>query len=348
MKKILEAIPNFSTSDPAIIKQLQSTIEEVDNIAILDTHTDPDHNRTVITYAGDPNAVIEASFKAVKTANELINISKHKGQHPRIGATDVLPFIPIQNISDQEAIKLVHKLGSKIAEELKIPIYFYQKAALHKNRENLEDIRRTLQDQNKKRINSPSPNKERGLGGEVEWAPDLGPKNHHTSGSIVIGVRQPLIAYNINLKTNDVKIAKKIAKAIRSNQHIENSPPDKGESFRFAKQRGSGGLPHLKALGFYLAEKNCAQVSMNLTDYKITNVHHAYDAVKAEADKMGIQILESELVGLIPQEAAEDAMNHNIKLHNFSKSQILENRIRKAAPCIRKEEHPDNRRNTSR
>jgi glutamate formiminotransferase len=439
--QILEAIPNFSTSNPKVVSQLQSTIESVENVSILDIHTDPNHNRTVVTYAGQPGQVIEASYKAVKKASELIDITKHRGQHPRIGATDVLPFVPIQNITDQEAIQLSHQLGKRIAQELHIPIYFYQKASLKNEHHDLSDIRKNMNN----------------------LEPDLGPKNHPTSGSLVIGVRHPLIAYNINLKTTDVRIAKRIAQAIRSKpvrtrlplpntatlnkkpnpkqahqlsksylaRPIEEKPQEQScmarpieekpqEQSYLARPTGekpqeqscmarptgekpqeqsylarpteekpqeqscmarptgekpqeqscmahpteekpqehlSGAaieetrpstsaiptpprLPHLKALGVYLKEKDCAQVTMNLTDYQITNIHHAYDAVKAQAEKLKTEILDSELVGLIPQEAADDAMSHNIKLHNFSDSQILENQIRsKAAHCLTRGEH---------
>ncbi len=257
--KIIECVPNFSTRCKRKATQIRKTIEAED-VKVLSGESDTDHNRTVITFIGDPKRVEAAAFEAVKKAAELIDLTKHKGVHPRIGATDVLPFIPLKKTTYKECIELAHRLGKKIAKELRIPIYFYEKAAKSPERKNLADTR----------------HKE-----FFKHKPDAG-KSHPTAGATMIGVRKILIAFNINLKTSDLKIAKEIAKEIREKD---------------------GGLPCVKALGLFLKSRNITQVSMNLTDYKITPPLKVFRTIERLAKKHGTSILESELIGLAPADS---------------------------------------------
>jgi len=292
MTKILECVPNFSEgNDKKKIAKILGSIKKIKGIKVLDFSSDPDHNRSVITFLGNPEQVLKAAFEATKTASKLIDLSKHKGIHPRIGATDVMPLIPLKNISEKEAIKYSKQLGERIAEELKIPVYFYEKSATTKNRKNLANVRNIGYEQLKKEI---SINKER--------FPDLGPKHLGKTGAIAIGVRDILIAFNINLKTSDIEIAKKIATKIREK---------------------TGGLPYVKALGLKLKHRNLAQVSMNLTNYKKTPPLKVFETVEALAKNLGTEILESELIGLIPKEALKNTSAKELKIKDFSSKRIL-------------------------
>lgn len=282
MQKILECVPNFSEGkDKKKIAKILSSIKN-SGVKILDFSNDTDHNRTVITFIGPPKEVLEAAFEATKTASKLIDLTKHKGVHPRIGATDVMPLIPLKNISAKEAVKYSKKLGEKIAKKLKIPVYFYEKSAKAKIRKNLADIRNIGYEQLKKEI---SKNKER--------FPDLGPKKLGKAGAIAIGVRDILIAFNINLKTDNVEIAKKIASKIREK---------------------SDGLKYVKALGLMLKKHNIAQVSMNLTNYKRTSIAKVFATVQKEAKKLHTEILESEVIGMIPRDALKNTTPEKLKL----------------------------------
>lgn len=261
MNQIIECVPNFSEGkNPKIISAIEKAIASVQQIQVLDKTMDIDHNRSVITFIGPPQAVVTAAFKAVKKASELIDISKHEGVHPRIGATDVLPLVPLKNISTEECIKYAKELGEKIGTELKIPVILYEHASTNPKTKRLENVRKNA--------------------GDI--TPDFGPQKNTTAGITALGVRDILIAYNINLKTQDLKIAKAIAKNIRES---------------------SGGLPFVKALGLKLESKNITQVSMNLTNYKETPPLKVFQEVKKLAKQHGTEIIESELIGLIPQEA---------------------------------------------
>jgi glutamate formiminotransferase len=272
--QIVECIPNFSTSDPSNVEILLDTIGSVEDIKILDHTSDIDHNRTVITFIGSPNAVEEAAFKMVEAAAELIDMTTQTGVHPRVGATDVLPLVPIKEISFEECIELANRLAEKISTELYIPIYLYERAATSHERQNLAVVRGKGYEELKTRI--------------TEFKPDYGPAKLGKAGATCLGVREFLVAYNINLKTSDIKIAKQIANKIRERD---------------------GGLPGVKAIGLYLADLDCAQVSMNLTDYKRTNKKDVYAEVNYLAQELGTEILNDELIGLTPQQVLEEA-NH--------------------------------------
>lgn len=260
--QIVECIPNFSTSNENDVKKLLESIES-SGIKILDHTSDIDHNRTVITFIGSPDAVLKSAFNMVKVAAELIDLTTQTGVHPRIGATDVLPLVPVKNISFEECIELAKKLGKKIGEELKIPIYLYEKATTREEFKNLANLRK--------------PN-------TLKSKPDFGPHSFGTAGATCLGVRDFLIAYNINLATPNIEIAKKIANQIRES---------------------NGGLPGVKALGLYLKDLNCAQVSMNLVDYKKTNISDAYAAIEKLAKEYGTEIRNEELIGLTPNQVFE-------------------------------------------
>lgn len=273
MQQLLECIPNFSEGqNQQTIDQIKQVIEETPNIKLLHTTSDPDHNRTVITFIGPPKAIFEAAFKMTKKAAELINLKTQKGVHPRIGATDVIPIVPLKGISEKEAIELSKRLAQKISEELKIPTYLYEKSSTRKITQNLANIRK--------------PN--------FKEPPDFGPKDRHpTAGATVIGVRDFLIAYNINLDTTDFDLAKTIAKEIRQ-------------------------LPNVKALALKLEKTGKIQVSMNLTNFRVTNIDQVYDFIEKRAP-----ILETELIGLIPEEAVTMAMKKLPEICRFKPQQIL-------------------------
>ncbi len=297
MKQIVECVPNFSEGrDKSKIDEIVKVIESA-GVQILDVEMNPDHNRAVLTFIGEPEQILEAAFNATKKAAELIDLTKHKGEHPRIGATDVIPLVPISNISTEECVELARRLGRRIAEELEIPVYLYEAAATRPDRENLANIRK---------------GEFEGLSKEIETnpdrTPDFGkPRIHPTAGATVVGARFPLIAYNINLNTSDVNIAKNIAKAIR---------------FR------DGGFRFAKALGFELKEEGIAQVSINMTNYLGTPLYRVFEMVKLEAQRYGVSIKESEIVGLVPEKALIDTAIFYLQLNRFNENQILENHLR--------------------
>ncbi len=292
---IVECIPNFSEGRRMeVVEAISSVIAGVGGVAVLDHHIDPDHNRTVITFAGPPESVLEAAFMAIKTAGQHINLEQQRGAHPRIGAADVVPFVPISGVTMADCVMLAQKLGTRVGDELGIPVYLYEYAATRPERRNLADLRRGDYE---------------GLKAEIAThparVPDYGPARLGTAGATVIGARDPLIAYNIYLTTDDVEIAKKIALVVR---------------------HSGGGLARVKALG--LLVKGHAQVSMNLTDYRQTSVAHAVEMVRREAARYGVGIHHSELVGLIPQQALIDAARWYLQLDEFEDDQILERRLR--------------------
>ncbi|MEO0069346.1 MAG: glutamate formimidoyltransferase [candidate division WOR-3 bacterium] len=297
MRRIVECVPNFSEGRrPEIIEQIVGAIKSVSGISVLDQEMDTDHNRAVISFVGDPEAVLEAAFRATKTASELIDLNKHQGEHPRIGATDVIPFVPISGVTQAECIELAKRLGKRIADELSIPVYLYELAATRPDRQDLANIRKGEFEGLREAIKT-----------DPDRAPDFGrPEVHPTAGATVVGVRAPLIAYNINLGTTDVKIAERIAKAIR---------------FR------DGGFRFVKALGFEVKEKNCVQVSINMTDYTKTPIYRVFETVKREAQRWGVPVLESEIVGLVPQAALIACAKYYLQLNSFKSDQILENRL---------------------
>jgi glutamate formiminotransferase/formiminotetrahydrofolate cyclodeaminase len=297
---LIECIPNFSEARrPEIIDQIVAAIQSVSEVKLLDRSSDLDHNRTVLTFAGSPTGVEEAAFRAIKTAAELIDLDQHTGAHPRLGATDVCPFVPLGGATMEDCIAIAQRLGQRVGSELGVPVYLYEAAATRPERANLENIRKG-QYEGIKAILSGAEGAE-----EMERRkPDFGPSQLPKAGATVIGARNPLIAFNVYLTTDDVDIAKKIAKAVR---------------------QSTGGLRYVKGLGLLVDGR--AQVSMNLTNFRDTPIARVVEFIRREAQRYGVGIHHSELVGLIPQEALVDAAVWYTQLDQFDKEQILESRL---------------------
>ena len=295
---LVECVPNFSEGRKIeTVERLAQAISSVATACVLDTHIDPDHNRSVITFVAAPAMIVEAAFRAVALAAELIDMRGHTGVHPRLGATDVLPFIPISGVTMEDCAALAHQAGERIARELAIPVFFYERAAVRTDRVNLEDVRRGALELLREQI---AVNPER--------APDLGPlRVHETAGAIAIGARPFLIAFNVNLRTTDVSIARNIARVMRARQ---------------------GGLPFLKALGFELSSRGLVQVSMNIVNYEVTGITEAYEAVRRQAERLGVEIVSTEIVGLVPAKALDRSAEYFQKLEKFSEDKILERRLK--------------------
>lgn len=293
-QKIVECVPNFSEGRRgAVIGSIRAAVESVRDVYVLDLHSDEDHNRTVITFAGEPGSVSEAAFQGIRKAAELIDLDDHAGEHPRIGATDVVPFIPIAGVTMDECVEMAQKLGARVADELGIPVYLYEKAASRPDRENLEDIRRGEYETLKTEIATVE-----------DRAPDFGPSKLGKSGATVIGARRPLIAFNVYLTTDNPDIATKIGRAVR---------------------HSSGGMRYVKALGMLVDGR--AQVSMNLTNFQRTPMARVVESIRREAERYGLGIHHSELVGLIPQAALVHAAQWYMQLDQFVPDQILETRL---------------------
>jgi glutamate formiminotransferase / formiminotetrahydrofolate cyclodeaminase len=297
MKRLVECVPNFSEGrQVAKVDAIVNAMRAVPGVYLLGRESDADHNRSVVTLVGEPEAVREAAVRGVGKAAELIDLTRQTGAHPRIGATDVVPFVPIDGVTIADCVALANEAGREIWERYHIPVYLYEAAAQWPERTNLENIRRGQFE---------------GLREEVQRnpqrAPDIGePRLHPTAGATVVGARKFLIAYNINLNTADLDIAKRIAKTIRFS---------------------SGGMPCVKAMGVDLRARNLAQVSMNLTDFEQTPIHQVFETVKREAERLGVGIVGSEIVGLIPRRAIEMTAEFYLKVEDFSSAQILENRL---------------------
>lgn len=292
--QLIECIPNFSEARrPEVIDQIAAAIQSVSEVKLLDRSSDLDHNRTVLTFAGSPTGVEEAAFRAIQTAAELIDLDQHTGAHPRIGATDVCPFVPLNGVTMEDCIAIAKKVGQRVGSELGIPVYLYEAAATRPERTNLENIRRGQYEDLKIEIES-----------DPERKPDFGPAKLPKAGATVIGARNFLIAFNVYLTTPEVEIAKKIAKSIR---------------------HSSGGFRSLKALGLLVEGR--AQISMNFTNFHETPLYRVIETIRREAGRYGVAIHHSELVGLIPQEALVDAAVWYTQLDQFEKSQILESRL---------------------
>jgi glutamate formiminotransferase/formiminotetrahydrofolate cyclodeaminase len=300
MTRLIECVPNFSEGrDAAKVDAIVNAMSGVPGVYVLDREMDPDHNRSVVTLAGEPDAVAEAALLGTGKALELIDLNQHQGAHPRVGATDVLPFIPIEGVTLEDCVALARRVGNEIWKRHRIPVFFYEAAASRPDRVNLENVRRGqfegLREDLKK---------------NHDRQPDIGePKLHPTAGVTVVGARKFLIAYNVNLNTSDVSIANKIAKAIRFS---------------------SGGLRYVKSMGVELKARNLAQVSINLTDYEQTPMHRVYELVKREAERYGAVPVGSEIVGLVPKKAVEMAAEYFLQLENFSPAQIFENKLHAA------------------
>lgn len=294
MTSLVECIPNFSEARrPEVIDQIVAAIRAVEGVSLLDRSSDLDHNRTVLTFAGPPAAVEEAAFRSIRQAAALIDMDAHTGEHPRIGATDVVPFVPLSGVSMEECIQMARRLGERVGSELNIPVYLYEYAASSPERANLETIRRGQYEALKTEIAS-----------NPARRPDFGPSEMPKAGATVIGARDPLVAFNIYLTTDDVGIADKIAKAVR---------------------HSSGGLRFVKGMGVLVDGR--AQVSMNLTNFRKTPIARVVEFVRREAQRYGVAIHHSELVGLIPQEALVDAAVWYTQLDQFSPEQVLESRL---------------------
>jgi glutamate formiminotransferase/glutamate formiminotransferase/formiminotetrahydrofolate cyclodeaminase len=295
--RIVECVPNFSEGrNQTTVRALVQAVESVPLVWLLDHTMDRDHHRSVLSFAGEPDAVAEAAFRAIRMATDLIDLRKHKGVHPWVGATDVVPFVPLRGVTMQDCIHLAKRLGQRVGTELEIPVFLYEQAALHRDHAPLESVRRGgLQGLAFRMASDP------------DWTPDFGPfRLHKTAGAIVIGARPPLIAFNVNLRSTDIALARSIAKDIR---------------------QSNGGLPHLKAIGVELASRQMVQVAMNLTDYIITPLHVAFDAVQARAAEKGVAVAGSEVIGLVPQAALVQAAGHGLALEEFDSSQVLEARL---------------------
>ncbi|MBL8164988.1 MAG: glutamate formimidoyltransferase [Anaerolineae bacterium] len=297
--KLVECIPNFSEGRrPEVVDAIVSVIQSVEGVRLLDRSSDSDHNRSVITFVGTPDVVVEAAFAGIRTAAQHINLDTHQGAHPRIGATDVVPFVPLSGVTLEDCVLLARQLGKRVGDELGIPVYLYEAAATRPDRANLENIRRGEYEVLKDAITT-DPNR----------APDYGPARLGSAGATVIGARAPLIAFNIYLATDDVSIAKKIAAAVR---------------------HSSGGFHHVKGLGLLVDGR--AQVSMNLTDFTRTPIARVVETIRREAQRYGVAVHHSELVGLIPQAALVDAARWYLQLDQFTPDQVLETRLFAAAP----------------
>lgn len=299
MSGLIEIIPNFSVSeqvDAAAFQALKQTAEAARGCTLLNIHSDGDHNRCVFTVVGSADSIGEAAFALCKTASEVIDLTKHKGRHPRMGATDVLPFVPLSGASMEECAALAKKTAQRVWEELGIPSFLYEEAALREEHRNLADCRRGEFEGMSEKLLLP------------EWAPDFGERRvHPTAGITAIGARLPLIAFNVNLDTDDVQLAKDIAKAVRGS---------------------SGGFPYCKALGILLDGRNIAQVSMNFVNHERTPIFPVFEEIRRLAALRGVGILSSELVGMTPARALTDCAAAYLKLENFSCSeQVLECRL---------------------
>ncbi|HCV42964.1 MAG TPA: glutamate formimidoyltransferase [Bacteroidetes bacterium] len=294
MAKIVECVPNFSEGrDIRIINAIAGAISNVDGVKFISAEPDKDYNRTVVTFIGLPSAVLDAAFRATQKAAELIDMTTHKGEHPRLGATDVVPFVPVSGVTMKDCVKLAHEFGKRVGEELGIPIYLYEEAATTPERRNLSTIRKGEYEGLQQKLQDP------------KWKPDYGPATFHAkAGATVTGARMFLIAYNVNLGTNDTKIANEIALRIRESGRIEKDAS--GNPVLDAKGQKvnvPGSLKAVKAMGVLLEAHNIAQVSINLVNYLVTPPHVAFEEVKKEAASLGIKVTGSEIVGLTPKEA---------------------------------------------
>jgi glutamate formiminotransferase len=294
---LLECVPNFSEGRRReVCDEIVAAVQAVPGARFLDLEMDPDHNRSVVTFVGAPAAVAEAAFAAARVAVARIDLTRHEGRHPRMGAVDVIPFVPIRDASMEDAVRTARDVGARLGKELQVPVFLYEAAATRPDRRNLADIRKPqfegLRDL---------------IGKDPDRVPDFGPNAiHPTAGCAAVGARPPLIAYNIDLESPDEKLAKRIAKKIRERD---------------------GGLPAIKALGLFIADRGCAQVSINVCDFTRTSLDTVFAAVKRDADAAGVGIRSSEIVGLCPQAALPPGAVERLKLAGFRPDQVIENRL---------------------
>jgi glutamate formiminotransferase / formiminotetrahydrofolate cyclodeaminase len=293
-----ECVPNFSEGrDPEKVERIASAAREVPGVTVLDVESDPAHHRSVISLVGEGDALLDAVLRMMIVATGSIDLTQHHGEHPRMGATDVVPFVPLGDSTMAEAVRLAERLGERVAKELGIPVYLYGAAARRPERADLAKVREGQFEGIRDSIAT-----------DPARAPDFGPARvHPTAGAVAIGARPILIAYNAYLTTADVAVAKKIARAVRARD---------------------GGLPEVKALGFEIPERHRAQVSMNLTDYRTTPIYRVLEAVRREAQRYGVGVEESEIVGLVPEDALFDAAEYYLQLHSFARAAVLERKVR--------------------
>lgn len=296
MNRIIECVPNFSEGrDLKKIDEIVAPFRARQGVKLLDYSNDEDHNRLVVTVVGEPEPLREAVLEAIGVAVRLIDLNTHKGQHPRMGAVDVVPFIPIKNVTMEEAVALSKEVAAEVAKRYELPVFLYEKSASAPYRENLAAVRKGEFEGMGEKIKQP------------EWHPDFGPaEKHPTAGTVAIGARMPLVAYNVNLSTPNLEIAHDIAKKIR-----------------FI----GGGLRYCKAMGVELKDRGITQVSINMTDYTHTALYRAFEMVRIEARRYGVSIVGSEIIGLVPMEALIDTASYYLGLENFSMQQVLEARI---------------------
>ena len=296
MNKIRECVPNFSEGrDLQKIDKIVAPFRGKQGVKLLDYSNDEDHNRLVVTVVGEPEPLRDAVLEAIGVAVELIDLNHHQGQHPRMGAVDVVPFIPIRNVTMEEAVALSKEVGKEVAKRYNLPVFLYEKSASAPHRENLAAVRKGEFEGMAEKIKQP------------EWHPDFGlAERHPTAGTVAIGARMPLVAYNINLNTPSLEIAHDIAKKIR-----------------FI----GGGLRYCKAMGVELKDRGITQVSINMTDYTRTSLYRAFELVRVEARRYGVSIVGSEIIGLVPMEALIDTASYYLGLENFSMEQVLEARM---------------------
>lgn len=293
--KVVECVPNISEGrDRAKVEAVVDTVRQAPGVALLDYSSDEDHNRSVITYVGEPEQVLEATVALCLRAAELIDMREHRGAHPRMGAVDVVPFIPLRNVSAEEAVALARRLGERLGEA-GIPVYYYEDAATRPERKNLADVRRGEYEGLAEKMASP------------DWQPDAGPaEGNPRSGATAVGVRFPLVAFNVNLATDDLAVAQRIADAVR---YVR------------------GGYRAVKAMGVRLEEKGQVQVSMNLVNYEQTPIHRVVETVRFEAARHGVAVAACELIGLAPLAAFEETIRHYLQIHDFSLEQVIETRL---------------------
>jgi glutamate formiminotransferase / 5-formyltetrahydrofolate cyclo-ligase len=294
---IIECVPNISEGRRTnVVERIVTALRGIDGVRVLDYSSDSSHNRSVLTLAGDAAPLQEAVLKLYEQAVATIDLRAHAGEHPRLGAVDVVPFVPIEGVKMADCVALAKATAAAIAERFKVPVFLYEEAATDPARRNLEDIRRGEFEGLREKMRQPG------------WKPDYGPAEPHPSaGASVVGARMPLIAYNINLDTDRLDVAKRIAAAIR---------------------HSSGGFRYVKAMGVRLEDRGIVQVSMNLTNYEKTPIYRVFDVVKREAERSGVAVLESEIVGLVPSAALVGTAEHYLQLERFSAEQVLENKLR--------------------
>ncbi|MGC8902806.1 MAG: glutamate formimidoyltransferase [Fervidobacterium sp.] len=294
--KLIESVPNFSEGRrEEIVRQIIDEANKYPKVRVLDWSMDKDHNRSVVTLVGEPEQILDALFDMTKKAAELIDLRYHKGEHPRMGATDVIPLVPLVGTNMEECVEWSKKLGERIGRELDIPVYLYERSATSPGRENLSEIRKGEFEGFFEKIKDP------------KWKPDFGPdKVHETAGVTAIGAREFLIAFNVNLGTNNIEIADKIAKAVR---HV------------------SGGYRYVKAMGVELKEKGIVQVSMNLTNYKKSPIFRVFETIKREAERYGVPVVGSEIIGMVPLQAIVEAFMWYLRIDDFGPNRVIEQKL---------------------